>query len=308
MDLNRKVKTALDESRMLILGVQILVGFQFRSAFQTAYEQLPDWSRGLLGLALLLLIATVGLLILPGSFHRLVEDGNASGRFQQLANRVMYLALAPFALSLGIDVAVVGERLLGATGGIAVGAAVGLLALFCWYWLEQLKKRSHGKRERTMTDRQRDKREQTPLPEKINQMLTEARVILPGAQALLGFQLAIVLTESFEKLPDAVRLLHGVALLSVATSVVLLMAPAAIHRIVYAGEDTDEFHRSASRFVTASTVPLALGIAIDVYVVGTKIAQAAVAATAAGAILALLLGLWHALPLIARGRRRRRAR
>ena len=29
-------------------------------------------------------------------------------------------------------------------------------------------------------------------------MLTEARVILPGAQALLGFQLAIVLTDTFD--------------------------------------------------------------------------------------------------------------
>jgi hypothetical protein len=29
--------------------------------------------------------------------------------------------------------------------------------------------------------------EQVPLPKKIEQMLTEARVILPGAQALLDF-------------------------------------------------------------------------------------------------------------------------
>jgi hypothetical protein len=30
-------------------------------------------------------------------------------------------------------------------------------------------------------------------------MLTEARVILPGAQALLGFRLAIVLTDTLKK-------------------------------------------------------------------------------------------------------------
>ena len=33
-------------------------------------------------------------------------------------------------------------------------------------------------------------RETAPLHARIEQMLTEARVILPGAQALLGFQLA----------------------------------------------------------------------------------------------------------------------
>ncbi len=69
-------------------------------------------------------------------------------------------------------------------------------------------------------------------------MLTEARVNLPGAQALLGFQLAIVLTETFEKLPILPRMLHATALLSVALSVTLLITPAALHRIVWAGEDT----------------------------------------------------------------------
>jgi hypothetical protein len=33
MDLSKKVKLALDETRMLILGAQILLGFQFRGVF-----------------------------------------------------------------------------------------------------------------------------------------------------------------------------------------------------------------------------------------------------------------------------------
>ena len=55
--------------------------------------------------------------------------------------------------------------------------------------------------------------ETAPLHSRIEQMLTEARVILPGAQALLGFQLAIVLTDTFEKLPILSRLLHAAALM-----------------------------------------------------------------------------------------------
>src|SRR5712672_57448 len=113
--------------------------------------------------------------------------------------------------------------------------------------------KSSGKVERAMTECQRDEVEQTELHEKIDAMLTEARVILPGAQALLGFQLAIVLTEAFEKLPLPVKLTHGAALIFVALSTVLLIAPAAYHRIVYAGEDSDAFHRIGSRFVTWST-------------------------------------------------------
>jgi len=77
--------------------------------------------------------------------------------------------------------------------------------------------------------------EEPGLHEKIDQMLTEARVILPGAQALLGFQLAIVLTEAFAKLPPEIKLTHGAALVLVAVSIILLMTPAAYHRIVYGG-------------------------------------------------------------------------
>ena len=50
--------------------------------------------------------------------------------------------------------------------------------------------------------------EKTPLNERITQMLTEARVVLPGVQALLGFQLTSVISQSFEKLPASSKLVH----------------------------------------------------------------------------------------------------
>ena len=98
-------------------------------------------------------------------------------------------------------------------------------------------------------------------------MLTEARVILPGAQALLGFQLAIVLTDTFEKLPSLPRLLHAAALLSVALSVALLITPAALHRIVWAGEDTEAVLRIGGQITILALLPLAMGMAGDSYVV-----------------------------------------
>jgi hypothetical protein len=304
MKIAQKVKIALDETRMLVLGAQILIGFQFRGVFQDLYSELPAPSRYLNGLALLLMVLTLALLILPGTYHRIVEDGNASGRFHALIDKLAAVALTPFMASLAIDVAITGERIFGMAGGIAGGMAVGVLALLFWYGIEGWQKRSTGQAERAMTERQRDAIEQTGLHERIDQMLTEARVILPGSQALLGFQLAIVLTQAFEKLPSTVKLVHGAALLFVALSIVLLMAPAAYHRIVYKGEDSEEFHRIGSRFVSYSTIPLALGLAADVFVVGTKIVPSElVSAIAAVAVLALLLGLWQGLPRLARRRR-----
>ena len=132
-------------------------------------------------------------------------------------------------------------------------------------------------------------------------MLTEARVILPGAQALLGFQLAIVLTEAFEKLTPQAKSFHGAALLLVCLSALLLMAPAAYHRIVYAGENSAQFHTVGSSLVTISTVPLAFGLAIDVYVVGIKIwASTGMAIVTALCSLFFLVVAWHLVPLAAR--------
>jgi hypothetical protein len=39
MKLTAKIKTALDETRMLILGAQVLLGFQFGGAFQDGFDQ-----------------------------------------------------------------------------------------------------------------------------------------------------------------------------------------------------------------------------------------------------------------------------
>jgi hypothetical protein len=168
MKIAQKLKIALDETRMLVLGAQILIGFQFRGVFQDLYSELPASSRYLNGVALLLMVLTLALLILPGTYHRIVEDGNASGRLQALTDKLAAIALSPFMASLAIDVALTGERIFGMAGGIAAGMAVGVLALLFWYGIEAWRKRSTGQAERAMTERQKDTTEQTGLHERID--------------------------------------------------------------------------------------------------------------------------------------------
>src|SRR5260221_10663380 len=119
---------ALDETRMLVMGVQILIGFQFSGMFQPIFARLPEASRDLGLAAMLLLIATLSLLIFPSLHHRLVEEGDDSGEFHALIGRISTVALAPFALSLGIDVYLAGERIGGLGWGAAARLRVGMLA------------------------------------------------------------------------------------------------------------------------------------------------------------------------------------
>ena len=58
--------------------------------------------------------------------------------------------------------------------------------------------------------------EESELEDWIDYALTEARVVLPGAQALLGFQLIVISTESFGTLPETSALAHLGALAAIA--------------------------------------------------------------------------------------------
>src|SRR4051794_9817369 len=73
----RKLKTALDESRLLILGAQVLFGFQFQSAFQDRFEEFSPLSRACLACSLILLLVSVVLLIAPSLHHQICFAGES---------------------------------------------------------------------------------------------------------------------------------------------------------------------------------------------------------------------------------------
>src|SRR5438132_14358379 len=81
----------------------------------------------------------------------------------------------------------------------------------------------------------------TALRDKVEHVLTEARVVLPGAQALLGFQFITMLMEGFDKLPEPSKYVHAISLIVMAVTVVLLMAPVVYHRLSELGKKQEPF-------------------------------------------------------------------
>ncbi|TWB12420.1 hypothetical protein FBZ89_12433 [Nitrospirillum amazonense] len=75
------------------------------------------------------------------------------------------------------------------------------------------------------------------------------------------------------------------------------MAPAAYHRLVYAGEACPRFLVVGSRLVTAATLPLGIGMAADAAVtIGVILHSPVIGAFAGGAVLLVLALLWYAHP------------
>ena len=290
--LEKKLKTALDESRLLILGAQVLFGFQFQGVFQEHFQDLPPGSKAVQCGSLGLLLLTVCFLIAPSLHHQIVYGGATKQGALKGATAWAGMSLLPLALGLGASAFVVFEYLFGRGAGILFGLAFTGVALSLLYGLGFILKS-------TMEEKPMPREDSvTPLATKIEQMLTEARVIIPGGQALLGFQFVATLTKTFHELPETIQYAHAAGLCAVALAVMLLMTPAAVHRIAYQGEDNSGFFELGSGLVIAATFPLALGIAAAIMVVFYVVSASMItAATAALAALAVLLSTWIVYPV-----------
>jgi Family of unknown function (DUF6328) len=142
--------------------------------------------------------------------------------------------------------------------------------------------------------------------EKIAQeAVEEARMVLPGIQALFGFQLIAVFNESFRRLDAAHQYLHFAAIVLIAISIGLIMAPAAYHRQVEPGSVSRFFVELASGLIMAAMVPLMVSICIEVYIVGHLVlANGVLSVLIAGALFAGFVFGWFVFPNLARSRRR----
>lgn len=310
--LKNKINLALDEGRILILGSQVLVGAQFEMVFQSGFDRLPPASRAIVLAALGLLLLGLALLLLITPYHHLVERAEETAGFHRFVTRVVALALFPLALALGLQLYVVIAKLAGPLTGALAGGAAFLIALFAWYGWELLRRRADrgaalgptvpSQRNPVLSDSSPDAPTEAPkLEDKVRQVLTEARLVLPGAQALVAFGFVTTLTDAFDRLPALSRWVHLLSLGLISLSVILLIAPAAYHRIVEDGENTERLHRFASRAILAALVPLGLALALDIYVVVQKVSGSEIgAAGAAGMMLLLFYGLWFGYTLYRR--------
>jgi hypothetical protein len=72
---------------MLVLGAQILLGFEFSGVFREGFENLPAHARYLDATALILMVITVALLITPESYHQIGKGLGYSRRELEAVRR-----------------------------------------------------------------------------------------------------------------------------------------------------------------------------------------------------------------------------
>ena len=135
MNLSKQVKTALDETRLLMLGAQVLFGFQLNGVFQEEFANLSLASRYVDCAGQVLMVMAIGLLVAPSMQHRIVENGEDTVRIHRITGVFAGMALLPFAVSLGLGFYIVFDHVFGMTAALVAGSAFCLLAGAFWYGL-----------------------------------------------------------------------------------------------------------------------------------------------------------------------------
>jgi len=123
-------------------------------------------------------------------------------------------------------------------------------------------------------------------------------MVLPGIQAIFGFQLIAVFNNGFKHLSMSYQQFHFVAVIMIAISVCLIMTPAAWHRHVEEVVMTKKFLRLSSRLIKYAMFFLSIGMCIDIFIIGEVIFNNVLPAIAAIILFCIFMFGWFIFPSI----------
>src|SRR5207244_4086780 len=127
---------------------------------------------------------------------------------------------------------------------------------------------------------------------RVQNALDEGRILILGSQVLIGIELKTFFETGFGSLSPAARAVTLLSLAFLLGAFALAVAPATYHRIVTRGEDTEGLHAYASGAMDVALVPLALGLACNLFVCADRAYGRAWALAASAAGLGAALAAW----------------
>jgi hypothetical protein len=132
--------------------------------------------------------------------------------------------------------------------------------------------------------------------QEMRDIIEEARCILPGLQAVFGFQTIAVFNERFTDLETYAQLCHLVGLGLMVVAMAMLMTPAVYNRAQH-GHATSRMVRISRKTIRGGLIPLAVGLSLDMLtVMSLATDRLSFSIAAAVATLLLFMGLWYLVP------------
>jgi hypothetical protein len=135
-----------------------------------------------------------------------------------------------------------------------------------------------------------------------SELLEELRALIPGAEVLFGFLLAIRFTSEFKELTAVQRYVYYGTLVSTAVALVLLLAPSAYHRLRFREGDKDVMVRKGNREAIAGTGAIALAFTGVLYLITDLVFTTQAAIAVALVFFGLTAWRWWAIALYRKAR------
>src|SRR5688500_14859555 len=134
----------------------------------------------------------------------------------------------------------------------------------------------------------------------MGELLQELRVALPGVQVLFAFLLTVPFAAGFSQLTAEQRDLYFGVLMATAVATAFLIAPSALHRVLFHQRDKEYLVKLSNRLTIVGLLVLAIAITAAVLLTADLLFNGAKVAIFTSVIGGLLLLLWVALPVYRR--------
>jgi hypothetical protein len=146
----------------------------------------------------------------------------------------------------------------------------------------------------------RTETEQERLDRRLEQLLQELRVAMPGVQVLFAFLLAVPFQQRFAAVTEFQKDVYFVALLAAAAASALFIAPTAFHRMLFENHDKPFIVTAGNALTLAGLLFLAIAMTGAVLLVSDVLFDGAAVVVTVAMTSGLFLGLWFGLGIARR--------
>lgn len=129
---DRELGELLQELRVALPGVQILMAFLLTIPFTPGFSKLDDTDRALYFTSLLCTAIATVFLMSPTAFHRLHFRAGEKERLLFTSNRLAIAGLVLLAIAIVLALSVIAHVLFGATAAWVVAILIG--GTYGWFW------------------------------------------------------------------------------------------------------------------------------------------------------------------------------
>lgn len=141
-------------------------------------------------------------------------------------------------------------------------------------------------------------------PNSLAELLQELRILLQGAQVLVGFLIVLPFSGGFAEIEPLEKWMYLGAFLATLVSLVLFSAPALHHRLQRPLVNRIRFKNFATRMMVFGAIPLSCALPLATHVAASQIAGERIATVIAAVIAGLIAFVWWLAPkLFPNGRR-----